>query len=205
MKELRDNWNLRINGFWNVGIFSIGWLGKHIFDSNEIMLDVGLAARLPQRFTADNVTLIPSNNNLILVPSDFENTTLVHMEEMAYKLLNILMHTPISAVGFNFGYELDDSDPDILDMLPLLLKDKFSAKDLIVSSRTFSWSFDRGDHILNLSCIINNNSPHITLNFHKDVKDANTAKNFIKDKIILFKEYSSTIIKDIFMSTIDVS
>ncbi len=201
MKALKEFWNIRINGLWNVGIFSVDWLKQYVFKAEEIMLEVGITAHLPQRFTADNVTLMPVSGNLMLIPADFDDATLIRVEEIAYQLLDILPHTPVSAVGFNFGYEIDESS--ITDMLPLLLKDQFSAQDLIVSSRTFSWSFDRTDHDLNLAFTIKNNAPRVTFNYHKSVPNGDAAKHFIKDRIIDYRNFSLMIMKEVFSAAKD--
>lgn len=114
MKAIRDAWNVVLAGNWNLAIFSPNWLSKNLFGSESITIEFPLVPGLPPRFTAEGVTVLPSTDCVMLAPKTLTDDALKRTEGMACKLLNLLPHTPISALGVNFGFLEKEPSEELL-------------------------------------------------------------------------------------------
>jgi len=88
----------------NVSIFKLSWLiGQGIISAEELSDDVVITAVSTQvRTETFELTIVPNRIQLNLQPSEFHS--IAGAESILVKLLNVLPHTPVSAIGLNVVY-----------------------------------------------------------------------------------------------------
>lgn len=203
VEAIRENWTIVITGRWNVAIFNPAWLGKNVFQSDEIMLEVGIEPGLPRRLTGDNVVVIPTNSRLMLAPSDLEEGTLLRMEQVAYKILSLLQHTPVNALGINYGYKISPLTQELRDKLPVLLSTELGREGLVMRSREYKWTVQYENRTLNINCKSDGDEANILFNFHLDVTDTEVAAENINGKIIPYRDKTRSILEQVFDITLE--
>jgi hypothetical protein len=199
-RPIKEEWTIVILGAWNVSIFNPDWLAANIF-SRELTIEFGLDPlnpAMPRRFTADDVTIISTSSKLIIAPSNLEEATLLKAEQMACKILELLNHTPVTAIGINFGYQVKPLLDEFNGQYPTIRSDKFTEQSLIVQSRLFKWTISDRGQIINLSCNINDEEARLKFNFHNTVTNTVMAKSNIAGKFIVYRDKAKGILKQVF-------
>jgi len=109
------DWTIVMVGQWNPAIFSPDWVARNLVheDSIETQIAVGPIAR-NVRYQTTNLLVIPQQDRLIIGCRNVEAATLIEMERCARTALELLSHTPINAVGINFGFIENDPSAEIL-------------------------------------------------------------------------------------------
>lgn len=186
-----NRWNIVILGEWNVRIFNDVWVGKHLLTDQKLHLEFDLNQRtLTVTGEKDGIVIVPFPNKLTIGLKKITDETLRSIEQAAVKVLKELPHTPVKAVGINFGF--NENDPS--DMLTQL----FQFKD---DPAIESWGASCKEYTINRSLrkdgeTININQKYspstgnflIDFNYHRDVADTNSIIEAIEDKIILYRD-----------------
>jgi hypothetical protein len=198
MKAIRDAWNVVLAGNWNLAIFSPNWLSKNLFGSESITIEFPLVPGLPPRFTVEGIVILSSTDRVMLAPKMLTDEAIKRTEDMACKLLNLLPHTPISALGVNFGFlEKEPSDEllqHFVDRDEALLAD--AGFEILI--RTFSRKLVyQGQHI-NLSTIVEPKEVKFDLNFHTDVQNAEQAQKSLTGKVLKHRATALQLLEQVY-------
>jgi len=105
--------NCIIVGAWNTAILNPNWIAKEILILGEgEQISVEYSADIPIRFRIKikDLYFIPNNDRLIINPSVLDNKLFELVNQSSLELYNKLPYTPITAIGHNFVYELDDDE-----------------------------------------------------------------------------------------------
>lgn len=199
-EALRENFTIVVVGRWNVSIFSPGWVGKNIFDKKAITLEVGIEPELPRRLAVDDVVVIPQSSRLMVASNIINDTTLKRMEDAVCKMLELLSHTPVSAVGVNFGYRVKPLT-DSFSNIPAPLAEKLASAGLAIESHEIKWTvgYERERRtILNLLVQIDKDEAIIKFNFHSDAENTGKAIESIKDKVIVYRDKALSVLDSVF-------
>lgn len=200
-EALRDNFTIVVVGNWNVSIFSPEWVGKNIFDRKSITLEVGIEPELPRRLTVDDVVVIPQSSRLMVTLSKIDDITLKRMEDAVCKILQLLSHTPVSAVGVNFGYRVRPVTENFCANIPVLLAEKLASEGLAIESYETKWTvgYERERKaVLNLSVEMAKDEAALKFNFHSNTKNTGEAIESIKDKVILYRDKALRVLDKVF-------
>lgn len=200
LESLRDNFTIVVVGNWNVSIFSPGWVGKNIFDEKTVTLEVGIGAELRRRLTVNDVIVIPQSSRLMVTPNVIDDKTLERMEDAVCKILGLLSHTPVSAVGVNFGFRVKPLT-DSLSKIPAVLTEELASEGLAIESRETKWTVGYGstrEKILNLSAQIGKDEALIKFNFHSDTENTGKAIESIKGEVIGYRDKALSILGKVF-------
>lgn len=93
-----------ILGGWNTRILIPPWLGNNIFQKQELEIRFPIDPTLPFIVSdRENYSMEVSNTRLVFQPVTACCEKIKIAAEGAQKVLDILPHTPISAVGINFS------------------------------------------------------------------------------------------------------
>lgn len=203
MKAIQDAWNVVLAGNWNLAIFSPKWLSKNLFGSESITIEFPLVPGLPPRFTAEGVTILPSTDRVMVAPKTLTDEALKRMEDMACKLLNLLPHTPINALGVNLGFLEKEPSEALLqrfvDRDEALLAD--AGFEILI--RTFSRRLVSQGQQLNLSMIIEPKEVKFDLNFHTDVQNAEQAQKSLEDKVLKHRATALQLLERVYGLTLE--
>lgn len=200
-EPLKNLFTIVIIGRWNVSIFSPEWVGKNIFKKREIILDVGIEPGLSRRLSDEKIVIIPLSQRLMITLSIIDDEALKGMENAVCEILTLLTHTPVSAVGINFGYKIKPLPENYTSDFPVLLSEKLASEDLVVKSHEVKWIVDyerEQNRSLNISNQIDGNEAIVKFNFHRDIKNTEEAILGIKDKVLSYRDKTISILDKVF-------
>ncbi|MGI2336831.1 MAG: hypothetical protein ACRKGH_09385 [Dehalogenimonas sp.] len=199
IKILKDRTNIVLLGAWNRNIFSPKWLLSNIFvNIRELELEIGVQPGLPNRLIGEEIVLIPQNTKLIIAPQTYNDTVLLRLQSIAKKILETLQHTPVSAVGLNFVFQITEPSLEIINKFPSdLFGEVFTDSDLTIKTREYKWQALFEDRIINLSINLDDSGIIVEVNFHKNVSSASEASSAIDDNLLRFKSIALKLLTDI--------
>ena len=130
------------------------------------------------------MTFVPTNNRLQLHPKSVAEEDLNNCETYARRILELLVHTPVKAIGENFVFRSVDPPPPVLEDFPVLqdLAEKFGF-DFTIRDREIGLSLELGEgRVVNLErWLKNNGSVEFRFNFHYDVTSATQAREVLEN------------------------
>lgn len=106
-----ENNVLVIVGGWNAYILlNSDWLKKYLFPKQEEFgIEVPLTpVALPPRISTDQMRISIAGQRLCFAPLNAELSQLDDIEKTASLVADFLPHTPVTALGINFRFELDE-------------------------------------------------------------------------------------------------
>ena len=109
-------------GAWNVALFRQEWLSHNIFDGQDLSGKISLQPSGPViRHSFENISITVHPDRLILSYKELNKDAFAVAEQTITKTLKTLKHTPIGAIGINFGF--------VEEGLPTSLTSLFDLKD----------------------------------------------------------------------------
>lgn len=201
LEALRDNFTIVVVGNWNVSIFSPEWVGRNIFENKAITLEFEIGSGLQRRLSVDDVIIIPSSSSLMVTSNKVDDITLKRMENVACKILELLNHTPVRAVGVNFGYRLEPLAGSSCSEIPVIMAEKLASEDLVIGLYEIKWSVGYGRErktLLNLSVKIGKDDALIKFNFHSDIENTGKGIESIRDQVIVYKNKALSVLDKLF-------
>lgn len=175
LKPKTENWTMVVVGAWNTRIFTPEWVGNRLFNSPEITAQLTFTpGRSVVRFTQGDLILIPQEERVIAGVHQASPTALQEAEEVIVRLLTTLPHTPVTALGVNFGFRDASPGPG--------LTENFRAPDLVRLGESYevgrieisrSLRFDQG--VVNLKHVWDEDCVEIHFNYHFPTGTANEA------------------------------
>jgi hypothetical protein len=198
MKPVFTTWTIAIIGRWNVSIFNPDWLGKNLFDNKELLVDFPMEPGLPLRITGDNVLLIPHSDRIVFGAKEGTDAYLQHMEALTVKLLGILPHTPVMAVGVNFGYEVEPIPEQIRGTFKNPHAEKFVTYEMETLSKSFKWGCKHDDQIINMDFELSGDRLLVKFNFHSDSQNADKAIEAIRDRVVAHRVFTERILDEVY-------
>ena len=179
-------------GAWNVAILNPQWVAKNIFETKEgthIPTEISIGTTANFRYQIENLYFLPAPDKLIINPVKEDDKTIKHIDKACLDLFELLPHTPITAIGNNYAYKLEENENFSLDINfeTSNLKETYEIIETVPStSSSLKHSLtlnDDSDVILNLSYKISEKQKEIHMNYHYQV-DNKTEK--IKHALCMF-------------------
>jgi hypothetical protein len=183
---------LVIAGAWNRAIFTPGFVSKHLFpgpDEPSAQMSVGLGDAV-LRFSGGRFSLGVQSDRLVWWPAGTETENLAAVEQSAASLLDLLPLTPVTAVGFNYGFNVADPPQLLASVLNLPDADQL-AETGGIRAVSIKRSLDLRERQLNAVISREGGGPvMIDLNFHRDVTNAAEARKCLDGSMLTLKEFS---------------
>lgn len=184
MQAILSQATVVVAGSWNMGIFSPEWVSDTLLEKENVDLEVAFSLPfvMTPRFKSKKCIVIPATSRLTIgLTADVHDWKLA--VTVALRALRTLNHTPVTAVGVNFGFEVNSSNlPDKLSRLfaiadePCLFKHGFT-----VNSRDIVRNLSRSDCKLNLKTSLTPESiVKIHLNYNRDCANTAAAEDFLE-------------------------
>lgn len=181
IKPLDDQRTLVIAGAWNPAILSPNWVAKEILElpvDDNFQVGMQLAVNDPSQpigFQFEGIAYAPALNILMfrLLP-DLETEKAI---EVAAKILELLPHTPVSGVGFNLVYEIDNCSDGLLktfsagSAVPNYLDDEQA--ELV--KQGWGATIATKNRLINVTCKHEGGKVRIGFNVHIEVGSAEAA------------------------------
>lgn len=171
-------------GAWNVRLFSPDWVGRNLLVGHQLSIEVPLnAPGQHMRFTTTSgVILIASDDRVVFGMQDATSEGMRRAETLAMSLLSILPHTPLRAVGFNFGFD----DPAPRDEVTALFRTsdlgKLSNFNCVVERTSIARRLAVEEQLVNVTHTLADGSISVDLNFHHDTTSVADAQAFLADR-----------------------
>jgi hypothetical protein len=195
MNPRRDSWTIVLSGSWNARIFSAPWIAANIFRNDELEFEIPNQPGLPYRYTWGNVRITPGSNQIVLLALDTTDEALRSCEEYAVRILELLPHTPLSAVGTNLGFVEDTPSADVLrvfttgDMGEIAVAGyEVAATELLRRLR-----YENGKQ-LNFKLSLREGRVLVDLNFHRPVQSGAAAVEALRGAFVLDRDRATTLL-----------
>jgi hypothetical protein len=134
MRLVTDGSSLVIAGAWNAPLLTPLWVLKHGLGVQDDQVQVTVTAPMnmpgPTSYEMPGLAYSVHPKALVLKPPEY--AALDSVQAAAVSILRELHHTPIAAVGFNFRFDAEDSEP--------LLNRFRDAQEDVVDSAPDGWS-----------------------------------------------------------------
>ena len=205
MKPKLDAWTIVITGAWNVRVFSAEWVGKQLFDSKPMTIEVPVGPSMgPVRYTGEGLTLIPADDRLIFGVQASSIASLQKAEALARKALGLLPHTPITAFGVNLAFE--DAAPGRLFRQLFVLNDldQLSAFGAKIIRTNVVRTLEIGGRTVNVThALAEDGRGEVHLNFHQDAPSAAAAAALLEGRALGSLEVSRKLMTDVYECTLE--
>jgi hypothetical protein len=180
-----DGWNVLVLGHWDPLILTPAWLNEHVA-AGDVVVEMARDERLPPRQTFDGVSLLVVDNRLLVSPAEPDVDGMKKAEDVALKLLDLLPHTPITAVGVNVQLE-----GDLGDALATNDAGALAARGLREKSAVLRRSFEHGRGRVNVTLERREDGAQlVSINHHADARGAAAAADALRGRVTEQVEHS---------------
>lgn len=198
MKTIPDWWTIVAVGSWNLAIFSLDWLGKNLFKKEDVTIEFALAPKFPARLSANKVRITPSADSILFAPTDLSDKHLISTEQVACNLLTLLPHTPITAIGINFGFVETEAEPDLIERFTDNDGDLFADAGFTINNSTRIKQLEFENQIINFYSILEPPKISFRINFHTNVTTTQKAKGAIENRVLKNREIALELLNKIY-------
>lgn len=177
MQVAPNGWSIQVVGSWNLAIFAIDWLGQHIFETQQLAVEISTSPGLPTRYIGNGVVLVPTPDRIIVFPRSMTEEGLAAAETVASRIVERLPHTPMGGVGVNFQFIEEAPGADLLAMLDQPEAAGFADAGFEVLQRAVTSQLRSSDaQIVNLTrTLLASGALVFDFNFHSDARRAEQA------------------------------
>jgi hypothetical protein len=199
MIPIFESWTIVIVGQWNTRIFSPKWVGENLFRSTKVASEISIApSSWPVRYISDNITFIPKNDRIIIGVKNAKDETLKSAETVAKIVMELLGHTPVSAMGVNFGYVEDSPSDEFLALYNLNDISQISAAGCSIAGTRIVRKLELDDNIINMSISYDSTKIDIHMNFHHDISLASEAIKALDGNVVKYGNITTKLLKEIY-------
>ena len=198
IKPLDEERTLVIAGAWNPAILSPNWVAKEILRlpvDNNFQVGMQLSVNDPSQpvgFQFEGIAYVPALNMLMfrLLPGFDVGKSI----GAAARILELLPHTPVSGVGFNLAYEIENCSEGLLktfsagSAVPNYLDD--NQAELV--KQGWGATVSTKNRLINMTCKHEGGKVRIGFNVHIEVGSADAASTALL-KPGLFEEISNDV------------
>jgi hypothetical protein len=194
-----EGWGIVVAGNWNVSIFNPNWVSENIFDKAEVQVEFPLTPGLSPRYTRDGVSVFLQGERLNLCPEQANDQCLKAVEDKAKRILDLLPHTPVNAVGINFIYKETDPKPGLSAMFNFQDTGRLDVLGFNTQVREIGRQLAWNAGMLNLTMRISNaGSILFNFNYHEQVASTVEAANAIAGQVVSLEHKSRTLLDKLY-------
>lgn len=191
MRVLEENVNLVIAGAWNPAILMPNWIaekamhgaaGENFQVQVELpVMSLGLNSQRP-RFAFRGISVLSDPTALTFKLAYDDKAQIDLSISTAANILELLSHTPVSGVGFNFGFEFADPSPDLLATFAgtSFLPDAATDPDAALVKQDWSGVIKDGIRLINVSASLEAGIVIFDINVHTEVRSAQAAVDALR-------------------------
>ena len=192
-------WTVVIVGQWNPRMFSPMWIGRHLGAENlETAVSVGPAVASEVRYQTQRLILLPSQERFIVGVRNVEDDTLTEMERTARTVLQLLTHTPVQALGINFGFTERDVPREMLQTFELSDSGSLSDAGYRVPTIEITRDIEIAPATLKLKMTLDGAIVRLHFNFSHQISSADEAASFLEGKVREYRDRAMDIMTNVF-------
>lgn len=180
----KDNaWSIVINGHWNRMIFTPNWVGKKMFNAENVERLVSMVPTAPVVYQNDDVRIAICEERLVVSLRKLNTGCMKRAEDIAVNVLKLLHHTPVSAIGVNFGFTEDAPSDALLELFGYSDNAGIGTQGWDISQSNLIRELqDKENKNLNFKVSFDIIAVHFDANFHHSVGSAQEAADIICGK-----------------------
>lgn len=171
MNIVPDKTNLVIAGAFNPAILTPQWILQHVMGrepGEEIPVELlaPINGTGPTRFTFEDFSYTPTSQRLVVYLGALDEQAANERVSRVARILELLPHTPIAAVGFNFAYssdEVSEAAASLFPTFPELLDVVNEGAEVVV--RSWGQTIRLGDEVLGATAKLTGTVLDLGLNF----------------------------------------
>ncbi len=175
MYPKKDSFSIVILGSWNPSIFSQEWILKHLCQPGTTNFTISFPLddpTAPRKIDFDDISIFPGRKQLLLQPQTTNIDGMKKCSIVATKILQLLMHTPVTHCGINFSFEEKNQLEKIFGVLGFVDRTAIDAQKYKLEGSSASRKFRLTDgNVLNLMLSDNEGVGQIGFNFHYELFD----------------------------------
>lgn len=207
MQLVQEQSSLVLLGIWNPAILNPVWLAQNVHETaagqgvqvqaEQFLLVPGQ----PPRFTVFGIRYTPSRNRLVIHPTEVTEENFGLAQRVAGRILSLLPHTPIAAVGQNFEFVEEHPAPEQLTIFDaandLAERCDFDFESV---SKQLTTSMRTEDRLVNLTRLNTGGQLRLKFNFHYDVPSATVAAERMANEALFWQnlDFARRIIRSVY-------
>lgn len=203
-EPIRHGHSISIIGAWNQRIFNPIWIAQNVAKAKEVMIAIAPAdPSLPIRLQFDGIFLHAGADRILLNPVQLNDPSLERLQSVAIRILELLHHTPIAAVGVNVQFVEKSPTGPLLDAFTLADNNVLSDFGANIVATTIRRTLVLGERKLNL--ILDqkkDGSVSVEFNYHQDVKSALEASKHIAHGFLAYRDAATAFMNDVYSAEI---
>lgn len=190
-------------GYWNRRIFTPSWVASTLNNKTEIECEVPIEdPSNPIRFKIGGMTLGVQARRITVWLETSEDAVYERAKDLTIKILTELPHTPISAVGVNFRFNVDNPDPSLLKVFQTSDLNLLSDAKASIHATTLTRKLEFEEKKLNLNLILNEDGKmQIGFNFHHNADGTDSALTCFTPGIVPLKLIALKILRLVYNIT----
>lgn len=210
MKIIDGSWSVVIVGKWNRYILTPQWVGKNIFNQEniEVQFPINQPELAPRYKSPTNIIFLPAIHKCQFIAQEpYDDTMLSNISRYIRNLASILEHTPVTALGINFGFEEEIHNFKQIDMFNLTESDRYIDIGLHATLTGIHRMFTIDNHSLNLNVEFNQERKKVIFdfNFHYNVTiPAQICELVTPNLIIDNKKKALSILRDVYELQLEI-
>jgi hypothetical protein len=170
-------------GNWNKKIFTPTWVATNLFELKENKIEAFFNPNeLEIGYKLEDVVLFPKDTSIEIKLEKINDESKKKGGQLLNKLLSLLPHTPLKAIGINVRFKFNDNED-----IPIVRKiNKMHCKldDFITSQIKFSKELEKSQ--LNIITDLKKNEYIINFNFHHNLR--HYPEGFAFDDRVIFNK-----------------
>lgn len=178
-----DEWAIVAVGSWNPRVFQPEWVTEHLSALEvpeprwEYLLDP--AGPIAFRIDVDNLIIAPARERLVIGVRSVEDDVLVRAEELMRTILQLLRHTPVTALGVNLEFQEPEPSSRLFRLFELPDTDHLSDHRADIVRTEIRRHLQINGVTLNLIQTFTEEATTVRFNYHHPVTSAATAADVL--------------------------
>lgn len=195
-----SEWTVVMVGQWNPAIFSPDWVAHNLLHIENVEAQLAVGPLVTNvRYQTETLLVIPQQDRLIVGGRNAEEATLLEMERCSKAALELLGHTPIRALGINFGFIESDPPTEMLRTFDLADAGALSDAGYQVRATDITRSIDIGSTILKLKMSFSNEGTvRFHFNFTSQVATSQQAAELLQGRVLDYRNKALDILSAVF-------
>ena len=191
MQSVAQKTTVVIAGAFNPSIIIPPWIAKNVLDVPtgqnfpvQVLAPITGIAQLP-RFTFAGLSFSPSFQNLTFYLEDLDDAGCHKVCDAAARILELLPHTPVTGLGFNFGFTENQPSVRLLQLMsvsPAVADAVGQGAETVGRSWANLLNWDKA--LITVLAEIRGEEASLDLNFHYAVQSASEAQEVLKKQAV---------------------
>lgn len=206
--EIKPNsFNIVVSGRWNKAILTPTWTADKIFGLESMNVEFTIDNNISSRYLSDENIFIVDSKRVTLIAKDNQDEILRKSEAILKTLTDTLTHTPVSGLGFNFEYlvEEEEEKEKLFKLVEFSDIDDLAKANYQIGLRQVSRELLYDGNKINFTIVLSQaNDFQISFNFHNDADSCDQISDLLtQNKFVKSRDISLNLLTEIYNISLD--